>query len=56
MDLYLKFLLRFDSKNKVLKPYHSHFNLSRESATQKNNLIALFTELNDQKCTSIKIR
>ena len=49
MNLCIKFLLRFDSKNKVLKPYHSHFNLSRESATQENNLIALFTELNEQK-------
>jgi hypothetical protein len=44
MDMYIKFLLRFDSKNKVLKPYHALFNLSRDSITQENNLITLFTK------------
>ena len=44
MDLYIKFLLRFDSKNKVLEPYHALFNLSRDSYTPKNNLITLFTK------------
>ena len=29
MDLCIKFLRRCDSKNKVLKPYHALFNLSR---------------------------
>jgi hypothetical protein len=41
MDLCIKFLLRFDSKNKVLKPYHALFNLGRESITLENYLITL---------------
>jgi hypothetical protein len=44
MDFCIKFLLRFDSKNNVLKPYHALFNLSRDTFTPKNNLIALFTK------------
>jgi hypothetical protein len=44
MDLCIDFLLRFDSKNKVLKPYHSLFNLSRDSLTKELNLITLFTK------------
>jgi hypothetical protein len=42
MDLCLKFLLRFDSKNKILKPYRAPFNLSRDACSPKNNLITLF--------------
>ena len=34
-----KFLLRFGSKNKVLKPYRMFFDLSRSSDTHENNLI-----------------
>jgi hypothetical protein len=55
MDLCLKFLLRFDLKNKVLKPNNALFNLSREPIAPKNNLITLFIKLNDLKCSSIKI-
>jgi len=44
MDICIRFPLRFDSKNKVLKPYHALFNLSREPSTQDNNLIALFAK------------
>jgi len=44
MDLCIKFLLRFVLKNKVLKPYHALLNLSRDSFTQDNNLITLFTK------------
>jgi hypothetical protein len=44
MDVFIKLLLRFDSKNKVLKPYHALFNLSRDLTTQANNLITLFTK------------
>jgi len=44
MDLRLKFILRFGFKNKVLKPYHALLNLSRNSFTKYNNLIALFTK------------
>jgi hypothetical protein len=44
MKLCMKFLLRFGSKNKVLKPYHTLLNLSRDSFTQDNNLITLFTK------------
>lgn len=44
MDLCIKSLLRFGLKNKVLKPYHAHLNLSRDSFTQDNNLITLFTK------------
>jgi len=40
----ISFLLRFDPKNKVLKPYPALLNLSRDSFTQDNNLIALFTK------------
>jgi len=43
MDVCKKFLLRFDSKNKVLGPYHVLFNLSRDSFTPMNNFIPLFT-------------
>jgi len=38
----ISFLLRFGFKNKVLKPYPSRLNLSRDLFTQDNNLIALF--------------
>ena len=44
MDLCTRFLLRFDSKNQVLKPYHALFNLSRDAFTQDNNLITLFSK------------
>jgi len=38
-----KFLLRLDSKNKVLKPDRMFFfDLSRSSKTHENNLITLF--------------
>jgi len=43
-EIYLKFLLRFDSKNKVIKPYHPLFNLSREAYMQDINLITLFAK------------
>jgi hypothetical protein len=39
MDLRIKFLLRFDSKNKVLKPYHALFNLSRAAFTHRATLL-----------------
>jgi hypothetical protein len=42
MNVCLKFLLRFNSKNKVLKPYHALLNLSSDSMTLENNLITLF--------------
>ena len=38
------FLLRFVFKNKVLKPYPALLNLSRDSFTQDDNLITLFTK------------
>jgi len=44
MDLHIQFLRWFNSKNKVLKPYQTVFNLSRDSFTQENNVIALFAE------------
>ena len=39
MDLCIKFLLRFDSKNKVLKPYHALFNISRDFSPQRTTLL-----------------
>ena len=41
--LWMKFILRFDSRNKVLKPDHALFNL-RDPFTQDKNLINLFTK------------
>jgi len=44
MDLCLSFLLRFGSKNKILKPYHTLLKPLRDSYTEGNNPIAKFTK------------
>lgn len=36
-------ILRFNSKNMVLKPYPTLLNLSRKPFTKDSNLIAIFT-------------